>query len=102
MRDTASKTFHIRRDEAGQTLSALLRRWLPGKSWSEIGKLVRSRFVTINGNLCTDAGRRLKAEEVVKLLVQSAAAPPSENDVVIRHLDQHIVVVEKPAGMTSN
>jgi 23S rRNA pseudouridine1911/1915/1917 synthase len=102
MRDTASKTFHIRRDEAGQTLSALLRRWLPGKSWSEIGRLVRSRFVTVNGNLCTDAGRRLKAEEVVKVLVQPAAAPPSENDVVIRHLDQHLVVVEKPSGMTSN
>jgi 23S rRNA pseudouridine1911/1915/1917 synthase len=38
---------------------------------------------------------------VVKLLPHSLAPPAREADVRIRHLDQHLVVVEKPAGMTS-
>jgi 23S rRNA pseudouridine1911/1915/1917 synthase len=43
----------------------------------------------------------LKAEEVVKLLEAPAAAPPRDDDVEIRFLDPQVVVVEKPAGVTS-
>src|SRR5205814_1373158 len=37
----------------------------------------------------------------VKLIEHSLPPPPREEDVKIRYLDQHVVVVEKPAGLTS-
>lgn len=55
----------------------------------------------VDGNLCLDEGRRLRGTEVVKVLAHPAAAPPQEHDVKLRYVDAHLVVVEKPAGMTT-
>lgn len=96
-----SQVFRVAPEQANIAITAALRRWLPGKSWSEVQKLLRGRRVMVSGNLCLDEGRRLKVDEVVKLLAHSAAAPPKEEDVRIRYLDAHLVVVEKPAGMTT-
>ena len=62
---------------------------------------VASRRVQINGNVCLDSARRLKAGDVVKLLEQSVQKPPEQEDVKIRYLDGHVVVIEKPAGVTT-
>ncbi len=93
--------FHVTPEEVERTLAAMLRVRLEGKPWSEVRQLVRSRHVLVNGNLCMDAGRRLKQGEVVKLLEFPTAPPAREDDIRIRYLDQHLVVVEKPAGITS-
>jgi 23S rRNA pseudouridine1911/1915/1917 synthase len=93
--------FRVPPELAQQTLAAALRRWLPGKSWSQVGKLIAGRRVSVSGNLCLDPARRLKADEVVKLLKSAATAPPREEQICIRHVDAHVVVVEKPAGMTT-
>lgn len=95
------RNFHVDETEVGKTLAAMLRIRLPGTSWSEVQRLVRKRHVMINGNLCSDEGRRLKATEVVKLLEHPTAPPAREEDVRIRYVDQYLVVVEKPAGLTS-
>jgi 23S rRNA pseudouridine1911/1915/1917 synthase len=84
-----------------QTVAAALREWLPGKSWSDVRRLLKSRRVMVSGNLCVDAGYRLRLADVVKLLSYSLPPPACEADIRFRHLDQHLVVVEKPAGMTS-
>jgi 23S rRNA pseudouridine1911/1915/1917 synthase len=97
----AEQTFHVAESEAGRTLAALLRAKLEGLPWSQVQRLIQSRRVLIDGNLSRDEGRRLKTGEVVKVLEHSVAPPPREEDVKIRYLDQHIVVVEKPAGLTS-
>lgn len=96
-----SQSFRVEPKQANQTIGAALRQWLPGKSWSDIRQLLALRHVMVSGNLCLDEGRRLKEQEVVKLLAQPATAPPKEVDVRIRFLDAHLVVVEKPAGMTT-
>jgi 23S rRNA pseudouridine1911/1915/1917 synthase len=96
------QTFHVAEDQENQTLSAALRKWLPNQSWSKIRQLLISRHVTVNGNLSSDAGRRLKAAEVVKILSRPLAAPAKPDDVVVQYLDEHVIVVEKPAGTTSN
>jgi 23S rRNA pseudouridine1911/1915/1917 synthase len=101
MSKPASQNFHVQPEQSNQTLAAALRSWLPGKSWSDAQRLVRTRHVMVNGNLCLDAGRRLKPKEVVKVLEHPAAPPPDESDVRIRYRDPHVVVVEKPAGVTS-
>jgi 23S rRNA pseudouridine1911/1915/1917 synthase len=96
------QNFHVLPQQASLTLAAALRRWMPGKSWSELERLVRKRHVLVNGNLCLDAGRRLKPGEVVKILEHPTAPLPRDEDVRVRYLDQHLVIVEKPAGVTSN
>ncbi len=102
MANHGEHTVHVTAELENQTLSAALRRSLTGNSWSQLRKLVESRHVTINGNACTDTGRRLKTGDVVKVLAQPAAAPPQEHDIKVQYLDQHLIVVEKPAGVTSN
>lgn len=97
----APETFRVPPEMVNATIAAALRAWLPGRSWSDVKKLLQSRHVTVSGNLCLDEGRRLKLDEVVKLLAHPAAAPPREENVRIRFLDRHLVVVEKPAGMTT-
>jgi len=93
--------FRAGPQQVNLTIAAALRHWLPEKSWSDVRKLLSGRLVTVSGNLCLDEGRRLKEDEVVKLLAHPAAAPPREDDVRIRYIDAHLVVVEKPAGMTT-
>lgn len=93
--------FRVLPRQVGETVSAALRGWLPGKSWSEIRQLLKTRRVTVNGNICTDAGQRLRLVDVVKLLQHSMAPPVREDDVRICYIDKHVVVIEKPAGMTS-
>jgi 23S rRNA pseudouridine1911/1915/1917 synthase len=99
---SAEQVFHLTAELENQTLGGALRRWLPDCSWSQVRKLIESRRIMVSGNLCLDGSRRLKAEDVVKLLSHPTAAPPSPNDVRVQYLDPHVVVVEKPAGVTTN
>ena len=101
MKRDGSQVFHVAADESQTTLAALLRRRLPELSWNQARKLIHGRRVQIHGNLCVDEGRRLKEGEVVKVLPQAQALPPRDDDVRIRYVDAHVVVVEKPAGMTT-
>ena len=95
------RTFHIRENLAGQTLAAALRRLGGERSWADAKKLVTGRRVQVNGNLCIDDTRRLKAGEVIKLFAHPRAAVPTSQDVKIRHIDSDLIVVEKPPGMTT-
>jgi len=92
---------HVTAAEAGRTLTAFLRERLAPASWSRVQKLVRGRHVLIHGNLCTDSARRLAPGEVVKVLDAPAAAPPRADDVRVVHLDDDVVVVDKPTGVTT-
>jgi len=98
---SATQTFHITAEEAGKTLAAILRARLEGTPWSAVQRLVTSRRIMVDGNLCRDEARRLKRAEVVKVLEHPLPPPPKEEDVVIRYLDSQVVVVEKPSGLTS-
>jgi 23S rRNA pseudouridine1911/1915/1917 synthase len=95
------RTWRVAEAEQGRTLAACLRTWLGGASWGEVRRLVARRHLLVNGNLCTDAARRLRAGDVIKLLPHPTAPLPTASDIRIRYLDDHVVVVEKPAGMTS-
>jgi 23S rRNA pseudouridine1911/1915/1917 synthase len=95
------KIFRVLPRQVDQTVAAALRQWLPGQSWSEVRRLLQSRQVMLNGNICMKPDARLRLVDVVKILSQPVAPPPSELDVRIRYIDSHIVVVEKPAGLNS-
>ncbi|MGO8808307.1 MAG: RluA family pseudouridine synthase [Candidatus Sulfotelmatobacter sp.] len=101
MPEPSERIFRVLPRQVDQTVAAVLRQWLPGSSWSQVRNLLKARRIMIHGNLCVDEGRRLKLSDVVKLLDKPAPAPPKPSDVRVRYLDSHIVVVEKPAGMTT-
>ena len=55
----------------------------------------------INGNLCLDEGRKLQPGDVVKVWDEPRNAPPEPDDIKILFQDAHLIVVEKPAGVTT-
>ena len=106
MKPAPGTVHHVTAADRGQTVAAFLRAKLAAgdsgaASWSQVQKLVRSRRVMIHGNICTDTARRLKDGEVVKVLAAAAAAPPKADDVRVVHLDDQVVVVDKPTGITT-
>jgi 23S rRNA pseudouridine1911/1915/1917 synthase len=99
MADPSTQSGTVTADQAGQTVAAWLRARLPGQSWSQVRQLVAGRRVQIGGGLCLDPARRLKEGEVVEVLGRPAPKPPTFETITIRHLDHHLVVVEKAAGL---
>lgn len=96
-----AQVFHVGEIEAGETVLANLRKWLPETSWNEARRLVRKRHLQVNGNLCLDEARRLKQGEVVKVHKFPLAPPPTAERVRLVYVDDQILVVEKPSGITS-
>src|SRR2546423_10808763 len=94
--------FPISADQAGTTLAAALRPHLPGQSWTQVRNLVAGRRVQVNGELCLDPARRLSEGEVITLLDRPAPRPEAHRlELTVRHLDEQVVVVEKPAGINT-
>src|SRR6516162_1156030 len=88
-------------DQAGLTVAALLRRRVPELSWNQARRLVETRHVKLDGEVCLDPARRLRAGVVVELLARPAAPPRQHELLALRHLDEHAVVVEKPSGVST-
>lgn len=92
----------IDESQSGQTLAAVIRRCLTGASWSEARRLILARHVRVNHELCLDPARRLKLGDTVDLRRKPERLPSAFVDELnIRHLDEHVVVVEKPAGLNT-
>ena len=95
------RTYHIRPVLDGETLAAAVRILLKDVSWAQARQLVRARKVQVNGNLCLDDARRVKAGDVVKVFDHARAPVPTERDVRVRHVDGDVIVIEKPPGITT-
>jgi len=95
------QTFHLTAEHDGLSLPQALRGLVPEASWGQIRRLIGGRQVQVNGNLVLDEGRRVKAGDVIKLHDHALAKPAEASDVKIVHLDEHLVVVQKPAGVTT-
>jgi 23S rRNA pseudouridine1911/1915/1917 synthase len=91
--------FPVPAEQAGATLAAVLRARLLGQSWKQVRALVSGRRVLVLGEPCLDPARRLKEGDTVELLSRPAPRLRQPEDIVIRHHDEHLVVVEKPAGL---
>jgi len=101
MKAAGGRLFRVLPRQAGGTLAEALAEWLPDEQRKKVSKLISSGQVMVSGNVCLDVRRRLRLKDVVKLLPHPITPPPKETDIRIRYLDADIVVVEKPAGMTS-
>lgn len=96
-----SQSFAVSADVADQTVAALLRKWLPGQSWSQVRKLVSGRRVRVNGELWLDDARRLREGDVVEILDRSERPVQLLDTIPIRYIDTHVIVVEKPSGVST-
>jgi 23S rRNA pseudouridine1911/1915/1917 synthase len=97
----AFKNYHVAPELSGQALVAALRQLLPGQPWSAVRRLVENRHVQINGNVCVDEGRKLSEGDVIKVWDEPRDAAPTEDAVKILFQDSHLIVVDKPAGITT-
>ncbi|MEZ6061924.1 MAG: RluA family pseudouridine synthase [Planctomycetaceae bacterium] len=88
-------------EEPAPTVLAALRGQREGLSWSAARRLLQSHCVAINGVLCVDEARRLTPGETLSIGTHPFPAPPSDDDVAVLHVDQDIVVVDKPSGMVT-
>ncbi len=95
------KLFHLQAQHAGQTLGSVLKQLVTDSSWGQVQAWIRSRQVQVNGNLCCDAARRVTEKDVIKLWHQPLAKPVTAEQLRLPYIDEHLLVVEKPAGITS-
>jgi 23S rRNA pseudouridine1911/1915/1917 synthase len=108
------RNYVVTRGDARRTVAEWLHRHL-GLSWSQARQLVRKGHVTVDARPCRDSAQRLQRGQ--RLAVD--AAPPSgkkgpkdssrfakrkatrSSGIAILFADAHVVVVEKPAGLTT-
>jgi 23S rRNA pseudouridine1911/1915/1917 synthase len=96
-----STVYHLGSDYEGLTLAAALKALVADTSWSTAKRWIAKRHVQVNGNLCLDEARRVTAKDVIKLWQQPLSRPVETRDLRLAHLDEQLLVVEKPAGVTS-
>jgi 23S rRNA pseudouridine1911/1915/1917 synthase len=97
----ALEQFPVLAEHADITLAAFLRRHQPGQSWNQVRRLIETCRVRIGEELCLDPARRLREGESVQVLAQPLAKPRQQEAIVLRYLDDHLVVVEKPSGIAT-
>jgi 23S rRNA pseudouridine1911/1915/1917 synthase len=95
------KSIFVERKQAGRTLLEVVQAGfkLPRKAALDalFGKRVR-----ICGGVCLNPQRRVQAGQHIQLDIPTESAKPDiAREVVVRHADEHILVVEKPAGLTT-
>jgi 23S rRNA pseudouridine1911/1915/1917 synthase len=87
--------------DEGATLAAALRRHLPGKSWSDARRLCTSGKVRLDGQTALDPATRLRAGQsvAVNMIAPRPYLAPAGFRIVFD--DPHVVVIEKPSGVSS-
>lgn len=93
--------IRIDRTLAGQSLAGAIKARLKGQSWGSAKKLIAQRHVHVNGNLCVDEGRRVREGDVIHVFEHPRAAPVTAAQIRIVYRDAHLVVIDKPAGVTT-
>src|SRR5262245_20650706 len=98
----ASKHYVVSRVEARKPLVEWLHARL-GLPWQEARRLVRAGRVRLDGRPCPDATRRLYRGQQIDIDLPRAPRSPGgrKDGPVVRFVDAHVVVVEKPAGLTT-
>ncbi len=84
--------------EAGPTLAAMLRGQLE-ISWIKAQQLCERGKVSVNGDIVLDPARRPRAGATVE--VDERRPAPKPLTVPILFEDPHVVVIDKPSGMSS-
>ncbi len=103
MREPGSphQTLQVTASLAGRPLLEALLQLAPQASASQAQRWIRSRHVELNGNLCLDPDRRVRTGDTLRLWSHPRTKPPDPRDIRVLHLDAQLVVIDKPAGVTT-
>jgi 23S rRNA pseudouridine1911/1915/1917 synthase len=92
----------VLRAAGGETLAAALRARLPERSWSAVRRICASGKVSVDGAVTLDPALRLRAGQEVALRWNvRAPEPPGPAGFRLVHEDAHLVIIEKPEGVSS-
>ena len=94
-------SFKIEETERALTLAAALRRKQPRLTWSEARRLCETGKVQLDGEVVVNAAQRIG---VTRELTVNMSAPRPRAEVAgfrVAFEDGHLVVIEKPAGVSS-
>jgi len=94
-------SFRTAPSDEGTTVAAALRLRLPGQSWSAVRKLCETGKVHVNGERVVDPATRLGAQAEIELNVAARRLRPNVPGFAIVHEDPHLIIIEKPAGVSS-
>ncbi len=98
----STRTFTVAPDEAGRTVAEWLRARL-GVSRSDALRMLGERRVRVGGADCLEPATPLRRNQRVEVRERQPEAPrePPPARPVVRFADEHVVVVDKPAGLTT-
>jgi 23S rRNA pseudouridine1911/1915/1917 synthase len=86
-----------------RALDRILREHTPGASWNDVRRLIRTGKVRVNGVVEMDTTRAVPPGATVAIRMSApkptSAGPVSQGAIV--HVDAHVVVVRKPAGVAT-
>jgi 23S rRNA pseudouridine1911/1915/1917 synthase len=99
--DARERGFTLDDADAGTTLAAALRRRLEGKSWSDVRALCTTGKVTLDGERALDPAVRVAAGQQIALRPNAPKPHTVPAGFRIALEDAHLVVIEKPSGISS-
>ena len=108
------RVYVVSRGEARKTLAEWLRRRLD-LPWSAVRQLVKEGHVRLDDRPCSDANQRLQRGQRIAIELNQASRgrkppdnasssrkkPKRDSRIKIVFADAHVVVVDKPAGLTT-
>ncbi len=101
--ETGLASFSVGPDDVGSRLDAFLAAHTGEElSRSRLKALIEAGEVLLNGEICIEPSRKLKAGDVIVLaLPEPGVAEPQPQDIplTVAYEDDALIVVDKPAGM---
>src|SRR5438128_10874491 len=92
--------FFVSAAESGRSVLEVLRARLK-VSGHQARRLIQQRRVRLAGIPCVDPGRHVKRGQRIEVQPQKHAKVSATEQPVVCYLDPQIVVVDKPAGLTT-
>jgi len=83
-------------------LDSWLANQLPDLSRSRIQKLIQQEQVRVNGEICYSKNRSLKIGDRIEITIPSAEISPLQPETIpldILYEDDHLLIINKPAGL---
>lgn len=99
---TEQRIFRVSTDDSGDRLDRCLAAHVDGLSRARAQALIRDGHVEVADRPVDDANYRVKAGEEIRVGLPPRpppAAPAESMDLVIPYEDDHLLVIDKPAGL---
>lgn len=95
--------FTAAEGRGAEPLDRLLREQHAGASWAAVRRLIETGKVSVNGQVQRETAFRVPALAQVELCMAAARQRPGPRlpEDAIVHVDPHLVVVQKPAGIST-